>query len=802
MTKSQAAERSQLIGRLASLLFIVLTIFTLVGVVSYFFTWIPDAVGSGSLANSGAKLGYLWADFLVGKLAGVAALAMVIELGATALYFFIQKNRFSIWKFTVLCFTGMFVCSLILAQISNLIPPVSGVFGYGLGGMAAHECVSTVNSLVGVIVSSCIIFFLAIVWLVCVSSRFAHWFASFTLAPRVREAKQPEPAFDIDMPEEPVSEPQPAEEEQEDDFAEQIAAEMPEDAVEEPAQTEEPVAETENPAAETEEADAEQLSDMTPVTLDNGGEVTENEVVYEELPWINSRDELPKYKFPSLDILEDHSSSSQGSISREEVELNIKNIKDAFASFGIQIAGIQATIGPTITLYTLQLGPGVKVAQIKQRSEDIAYALKASVRVVVLQGAIGIEVPNAHPTAVSMKSVLNSEEFRNSKAELPVAIGYTVQRKVKVFDLADAPHLLVAGATKQGKSVGLNVLIASLLYSKHPSELKLVFIDPKMVEFNIYNRLLKHYLAVLPTAESEEKEKEMAIVKKPADAEAILASLCVEMDARFELISKSNVPNVQQYNKKFCERKLLPTEGHRFMPYMVVVVDEFADLVMSSGSSIEGRKSAKAINDAIIRLAQKGRAAGIHVIIATQRPSVQVVTPLIKANFPTRIAFRTVQMQDSMTILGQPGAEKLIGKGDMLYYAGVETDRVQCAFISSDEMDSVTKFIEGQHKFHECYNTPYYLPMPPSADGEGPVDVDMGKIDEYFKDAANLVFSMQMASTSNLQRKLGVGYARAGKIMDQLEAAGIVGAQDGSRPRTVLVATEEQLAQIFDQYGL
>ena len=381
-----------------------------------------------------------------------------------------------------------------------------------------------------------------------------------------------------------------------------------------------------------------------------------------------------------------------------------------------------------------------------------------------------------------------------------MALGYTVTRKVKCFDLADAPHLLVAGATKQGKSVGLNVIIASLLYSKHPSELKLVFIDPKMVEFNVYSRLLKHYLAVLPTAESEDKEKEMAIVKRSPDAESTLASLCVEMDARFDLISKSNVPNVQLYNKKFCERKLLPTEGHRYMPYIVVVIDEFADLVMSTGSSIEGRKSAKAINDAIIRLAQKGRAAGIHVIIATQRPSVQVVTPLIKANFPTRIAFRTVQMQDRMTILGQPGAEKLIGKGDMLYYAGVETDRVQCAFISPGEMDSVTNFIGQQNKYHACYNTPYYLPAPPSKEGEGGVEIDMSKIDEYFRDAAEIVFSIQMASTSTLQRKLGVGYARAGKIMDQLEAAGIVGHQEGSRPRTVLVTTQEQLDQILSIY--
>ena len=373
-------------------------------------------------------------------------------------------------------------------------------------------------------------------------------------------------------------------------------------------------------------------------------------------------------------------------------------------------------------------------------------------------------------------------------------------QKVKVFDLADAPHLLIAGATKQGKSVGLNVLVSSLLYSKHPSELKMVFIDPKMVEFSAYASLLKHYLAVLPDAGDEQDERNSAIVKKAKDAERVLRSLCIEMDERYELLSKALVNNIKLYNEKYKDRHLLPTEGHRYLPYLVTIVDEYADLTMSIGGSPETKAASKSIQNSIIRLAQKGRAAGIHVVLATQRPSVDVISGIIKTNFPTRIAFRVASRIDSMTILDMPGAEKLIGRGDMLYYAGVETERIQCGFVSNKEINDIASYVGSQQGYQRSYNTPYYLPDPSPAEGEGGGMIDMGDLDERFVEAAKMVVTTQKGATSDLQRRLGMGYAKAGRVMDQLEAAGIVGPQEGSKPRQVLVQDLDSLQEILNAF--
>ena len=420
---------------------------------------------------------------------------------------------------------------------------------------------------------------------------------------------------------------------------------------------------------------------------------------------------------------------------------------------------------------------------------------------MTLSDSVGLEVPNDNPSIVPLRALLNDDAFRESKAELPVAIGVTITQKVKVFDLAGAPHLLISGATQQGKSVGLNVLIAPLLYSKHPSELKFVFIDPKMVEFTAYSSLLHHYLAVLPDAASEQDEMANAVVKKAPQAEAILRSLCVEMDQRYELLSKASVNNIKLYNDKYRDRHLLPTEGHRYLPYLVTIIDEYADLTMSSGSGGEGRNLARSITHSIIRLAQKGRAAGIPIVLATQRPSVDIITGVIKTNFPTRIAFRVSQMQDSRTILDAPGAEKLIGKGDMLYYAGVEMERMQCAWISNDEINTLTKFIGSQTGYKKSYNTPYYLPpADENSAEEGSAMIDMKNLDERFEEAARMVVTTQRGSTSDLQRKLGMGYAKAGRVMDQLEAAGIVGPQEGSKPRQVLVPDLNTLDSILAAY--
>jgi S-DNA-T family DNA segregation ATPase FtsK/SpoIIIE len=424
------------------------------------------------------------------------------------------------------------------------------------------------------------------------------------------------------------------------------------------------------------------------------------------------------------------------------------------------------------------------------------------VRITTLSDSVGIEVANDKASIVPLKSLLNDAAFRESKAELPVAIGYTISQQVKVFDLADAPHLLVAGATKQGKSVGLNVIVASLLYSKHPSELKFVFVDPKMVEFSSYGHLLHHYLAVLPNAASEQEEAEKAIVKNAKDAAAILNSLCVEMDARYELLSKAYVNNIKLYNSKWKDHHLRADEGHHFMPYIVVIIDEYADLTMAGGGTPEAKAQARMITTSVIRLAQKGRAAGLHCILATQRPTVDVITGLIKANFPMRIAFRVTSRIDSSTILDQPGADKLIGRGDMLLYTGIDMERVQCAFIGNDEIVDLTNAIAEQTGYQKSYNPPYYLPEPPAPEGEEGSGgmVDMNKLDERFEEAARTVVLNQRGSTSDLQRKLGMGYAKAGRVMDQLEAAGIVGPQNGSKPREVLVKDMAELDEVLQHF--
>ena len=513
------------------------------------------------------------------------------------------------------------------------------------------------------------------------------------------------------------------------------------------------------------------------------------------------RDELRDYRFPPLTLLDDYANSRQ-EVSEEELKRNNYKIRATLKTYKIDVDNVKAVVGPTVTLYKVYPAPGVKIAAIRNLQDDIAMALHAKgVRVTTLEDSVGIEVANDHSSIVPLKAMLNDASFRESKAELPVAIGYTITQKVKVFDLTDAPHLLVAGATKQGKSVGLNVLISSLLYSKHPSELKFVFIDPKMVEFSAYARLLKHYLAVLPSAASEADEMASAINKTPEQAEAILKSLCVEMDERYQLLSSAMVNNIKLYNEKFRNRRLLPTEGHKFLPYIVVVVDEYADLTMTAGSAGDAKARARSISTSIIRLAQKGRAAGIHVVLATQRPSVDVITGLIKANFPTRIAFRVFSNTDSRTILDGPGAEKLIGKGDMIYYAGADSERVQCAYISNDEINQVNDFIGEQVGYRKSYNTPYYLPAPePDAAEDGTAMIDMKTLDERFEEAARQVVITQRGSTSDLQRKLGMGYAKAGRVMDQLEAAGIVGPQQGSKPREVLVADLNELEGIIEAF--
>lgn len=518
-------------------------------------------------------------------------------------------------------------------------------------------------------------------------------------------------------------------------------------------------------------------------------------------PAPRSEDDIPDFHTPGLGILKERSAERK-TVSKAEIENNISIIRETLADHHVQVADIDAVPGPTVTLYKVYPAKGVKVSAIKNLTNDVSVALKAeSVMSSILKDCVGFEVANQERSSVSVKELVSSEEFQSSNAELPVAIGKKITGDVKVFDLADAPHLLVAGATKQGKSVGLNVIVASLLYSKRPSELKMVFIDPKKTEFGGYSRLLNHYLAVTQDADSEEDEKARAIVKTPENADTTLRSLCQEMSDRYDLMEKAGTPNLLEYLEKWNAHKLNPQNGHRFLPYIVVVIDEYSQLVLGTGGP-DAKAHARSIMTSIISLAQMGRACGIHLIIATQTPRREVVSGMIKANFPMSIAFKTKTNADSMVILDQGGAEDLIGKGDMLLSVDASTERIQCGYISSSEIDALTRTIESQKGYHKSFSTPYYLPevKDESKDG-GSGSVNMKKLDERFEEAARLVVTQQKASTSYLQTALGMGFAKSARVMAQLEAAGIVGPQDGSKPREVLIGSLAELEPILQRFS-
>lgn len=768
---------------------LLITVLTLISMLSYLFTWTSDQSllseknmldRNVDVFNLGGKMGYKWSRFLISDLFGIASFGFVFLLAALSYRLFYWQRSIGLMRLTFLSVSGVFVLALALSLFG-----FRNAFGGGLGGDAGYAVVDWFRNLCGPIVTVLMVAALAVVWLLFASGRFAHWFAltgTKKSEALPEEETQPELEETGDNDDDPVVEPEPVAEPE----LEPVMEPEPEVELE-------PESEPEN-EPETEDGQEE--------PQDTSIEVIREEIVVpvtEDLPRIDNREELQKFEFPSLDLLKDYT-EGQHVVSQAELDINNNRIRTTLSNYKIEVEKVTAVVGPTVTLYKIVLAPGMKVASIESVHREIAMALEVGgVRVVTLPGCVGIEVPNSTPSIVPLKSMLNDDSFRNSTAELPVAIGFsTLAQKVKTFDLADAPHLLVAGATKQGKSVGLNVIISSLLYAKHPSELKFVFIDPKAVEFTAYNSLLKHYLAVLPLAANEEEERKNAIVKKAKQAEQVLNSLCIEMDERYDLLAAAGVNDFKLYNEKYKDRRLLPTEGHKFLPYLVVVIDEYADLIMAGGASPEDKKSAKNIESSIIRLAQKGRAAGIHVIIATQRPSVNVITGLIKANFPTRIAFRVLSGVDSRTILDGTGAENLIGKGDMLYYAGVKMERIQCAMVSMAEINKITRFIGDQTGYRQCYNTPYYLPVPESQEGEpGGGNIDMQNIDSMFEEAARTVVLSQKGSTSDLQRKLGMGYARAGRVMDQLEAAGIVGPQEGSKPRQVLVSTLDELSELI-----
>lgn len=545
--------------------------------------------------------------------------------------------------------------------------------------------------------------------------------------------------------------------------------------------SQEPKIDTEVKVAEKTPQTSESLADME-VTVSE-----QDETVQTPLDEYDPTLDLSQYKKPSIDLLEQYP-ENVAKVTANELEENKNRIVETLKHYNIEITQIKATIGPTITLYEIIPAPGVRISKIKNLEDDIALSLAAlGIRIIAPipgKGTIGIEVPNKTPEIVSMHGVVLSKKFQEAKYELPVVIGRTISNESFVFDLTKMPHLLVAGATGQGKSVGMNAIITSLLYKKHPSQLKFVMVDPKMVEFSIYSKIEKHFLAKLP----DEKE---AIITDVSKVVSTLQSLCIEMDDRYDLLKAAHARNLIEYNTKFIKRKLNPEKGHKYLPYIVVLIDEFADLIMTAGKEVEMP---------IARIAQKARAVGIHMIIATQRPSTNIITGVIKANFPARIAFKVASMIDSRTILDAPGANQLIGRGDMLFSQGSQMTRIQCAFVDTPEVEAITDFISEQRGYPSAFELPEYQDDSSSNDIEG--TVDLNQRDSLFEEAARLVVSTQQGSTSGIQRRFSIGYNRAGRIIDQLEAAGIVGPFEGSKARQVLVTDEISLAQLLKEIDL
>ena len=790
--KKRAARKPSQFWRnarlLTGILLALIALYTLATLVSYIFTWSkdqslltnPELFSPGQKAfNIGGKLGFLWANLLVAKLFGFGAFTLPLFVGALSAFFLRIKKVNLVRVFTV-CFLGAIIFSVLFAYIFSFFS--SSLLGGAPGGSYGFYANQWLCNLLGKLGAGSVVFVLLVGWAMLLSNKVALWFDKFIYFTTHRAEKpvEPEPETEEAVTED---EEEVAEEELEPDFEQfddepnpevlpvhDTQDDVPEDFYEpvpepafEPAPEPEPIPEA-APAEEVPLAVEASENDFL-------ANLTEEEAAH----LFDPRLDLPNYEMPSLAILHDYRDKWY-EVPLSELEKNKQRIVNALANYKIGVSGITAAKSPTVTLYKIHLAEGIKVAQVRSLEEDIAISLGTKgVRVVTLTDAVGIEVPNERASVVPLKSVLNSPQFKEAKMELPLALGITVTNEPFFLDLAKMPHLLVAGATGMGKSVGLNCIIASLLYCKHPAEIKFVMVDPKRVELSLYSKLEKHYLAKL---EGEDE----AIITDTKKVITTLKSLCEEMENRYELMRQADVRQIKDYNAKFLNRKLNPNNGHKFMPYIVVVIDEFADLITTAGREIE---------EPIARLAQKARAAGIHLVLATQRPTTDIITGNIKANFNSRIAFRVNSSVDSKTIIDTPGANRLIGRGDMLVIApNMDLTRVQCALIETDEVKDLASFIQDQRG----YSQPFPLPEPEEENGDaGGGEVDLRRRDKLFEEAAKIVVQTQQGSVSLLQRKLDIGYPRAGKIIEQLEAAGIVGPFEGSKARAVLISDFDTL---------
>ena len=778
------------------LISVIFSVYLLLAFISFFFTGAADQSildnqqpgelmqTTNHVKNYAGARGAQLAEFLINECFGIAACFIILFLAVAGMKM-IKAYQFRVWKWFMSCSILLVWFSITLGFIFD--GTFSDSFIYP-GGLHGYNVSAWLVSQIGMPGLGLLLLITALLFFVYLSSETINMIRKALHPNFKRKKKDTATATDNENNDTSIkpkreekkeySNPQPA----------VVDFELEQPMKVEVGNKEEEVSNTPFPFEEkqtsepqrpmpTEANEEEEDNDEPDFTVSDDTSEEDAEYKGPALQPYNPRLDLENYKFPTLDLLNQYEDNGPN-IDMEEQNANKDRIIKVLRSFGIEISSIKASVGPTITLYEITPAEGVRISKIRNLEDDIALSLSAlGIRIIAPipgKGTIGIEVPNANPRIVPMQSILNSKKFQETTMELPIALGKTITNEVFMVDLAKAPHMLVAGATGQGKSVGLNAIVTSLLYKKHPAELKFVIVDPKKVEFSVYTPIERHFLAKLPDGED-------AIITDVSKVVQTLNSLCIEMDTRYDLLRKAGCRNIKEYNAKFISRQLNPEKGHRFMPYIVIIIDEFGDLIMTAGKEVELP---------ICRIAQLARAVGIHAIIATQRPTTNIITGTIKANFPARIAFKVASMIDSRTILDSPGAQQLIGKGDMLYLQGNDPVRVQCAFVDTPEVERIANYISKQ----QGYPTAFMLPEYVGEESESSIgEVDMNRLDPMFEDAARLVVIHQQGSTSLIQRKFSIGYNRAGRIMDQLEKAGIVGPTQGSKARDVLCMDETDL---------
>ena len=750
-------QRQVLFGGALLLLALLLTI----AFVSYLYSWKADYSSLGALTDRTVvaqnvlnKLGALISHFFIYQGVGLGAFLIPCLIGLSGYKLFFNgstKGLISLWAWGIAHI--LWTC-LAFGYVWTEFPVLSGIIGFEIHSFA----VIYIGRLGLLAILSFLFLCFIVIELGWTPEKMALWFQSLKKTETQKTNEEiADKGIEIDL--DSVSEAPPSTENSEEEIALDNSTDKEKTAV----------------------LDTDPIAMEIEVPVEESIEEELSKTLVEKQGFFDPTLELSNFKRPGIDLLKDYGDSGI-TINQEELEANKNKIVDTLNNYKIGIANIKATIGPTVTLYEIVPDAGIRISKIKNLEDDIALSLSAlGIRIIAPipgKGTIGIEVPNQKPSIVSMRSVISASKFQNAEMELPIALGKTISNETFVVDLAKMPHLLMAGATGQGKSVGLNAVLTSLLYKKHPAEVKFVLVDPKKVELNIYNKIERHYLAKLPDTEE-------AIITDNTKVINTLNSLCIEMDNRYELLKNAMCRNLKEYNKKFRERKLNPNEGHSYLPYIVLVVDEFADLIMTAGKEVE---------TPIARLAQLARAIGIHLIIATQRPSVNVITGIIKANFPARIAFRVTSKIDSRTILDSGGADQLIGRGDMLYTQGNELTRIQCAFVDTPEVERIAAYVGGQKGYADAHLLPEYV----GEESQSNLDIDISERDALFREAAEVIVTAQQGSASLLQRKLKLGYNRAGRIIDQMEAAGVVGPFEGSKARQVLVSDFSALDRLLN----